>query len=109
MLMDEEHVKYGNNYIVVGDWDPEGGYQTLVMVPPCGKTCEIFLLGGFDYGGGIDYILTVEYDEMEEILESVDHPARFKEYFENKINGMRSLSGFLWKMGDPRLETVFRS
>lgn len=42
------------DHVIYGDWDAEGAIQMLVHYHPNGLHCTVFLLGGFDYGGGIE-------------------------------------------------------
>ncbi|WDS60823.1 hypothetical protein [Vibrio phage VP9] len=42
-----------NNATLHNDWDDLQTHQFLVVWHSSGKTCDVFVMGGADYGGGV--------------------------------------------------------
>lgn len=45
--------KIVGDHVIYGDWDDTYENQVLVYYHPNGVHCTVFVLGGYDYGGGI--------------------------------------------------------
>lgn len=53
-----------DGHTIFGTWSGEHGNQVLVSWDPIGFYCDVFLMSGSDYGGGID-----TYREMVPVAE----------------------------------------
>lgn len=61
-----------NNHRVYGYWDDCGDYQFMVVTNSENKSIDVYLMDGYDYGGGISRIYRIEEPAiagLESILE----------------------------------------
>ena len=67
-------VKHLNHHSIYGDWDDVQGTQVLVFNHPNGIHCDVFVMNGCDYGGGIslykESVLARVVDDAAEAAES---------------------------------------
>lgn len=58
---------------VYGDWSDTHGYQFIVAWGEAGNYCDVLLLGGTDYGGGVTIGSTkVLHKELSALIDAAD-------------------------------------
>lgn len=56
-------------HIIYGTWSDVHDHQFMVYYHPNGVICTVFMFGGYDYGGGIDYYYeNVSSSDIEEVI-----------------------------------------
>ena len=65
--------KHLGHHSIYGSWDDVTDNQFLVFWLEAGELCTVFLLSGYDYGGGISsFSEKVPIKELKKILDKYD-------------------------------------
>ena len=57
-----------DEHVIYGYWNAEESAQFLVFYPESGDNCQVFIMGGADYGGGISYYFNCPYTVIDDII-----------------------------------------
>lgn len=61
-----------DDHVIYGEWDDVHGYQFIVHYHPNGQKATVFLLAGYDYGGGVHLHFNCSSKELDAIIKA--HP-----------------------------------
>lgn len=70
--------KVGNDHVIYGDWDDVIDDQFMIYYHPNEIHCIVFILSGFDYGGGINKIFEATEQQSKEINKILDKHGAYK-------------------------------
>jgi len=70
-----EVINSGTKWEIVNNWDDCHSEQFLLIHHPNGTHCDVVIMAGVDYGGGVDsYFTNVPICEIDKLMKEIDSP-----------------------------------